>query len=298
MDGATHPTPADAPAGASTPQTNAQTNAQITPAEASALLREKFVRVRIIATTTPAKLRSNADAHEAIEAVVRKARVVLDDVALPIPSEDNWRLVPVGLYPEFLRGWAACRREHQEKVDALASHQMHGPQAAHGYSLQQRTEPYPESRFGALATVSAPLSAKLAEAFDQTSLKTLQEASKGMLELIHARCSYFADRIDSFESRPQTVPKRKRAPGEKPAPRVGVFRDSLLTNIVDAVRMCAAWNVAVDPQVHEACALLGGFAHVKPEVLRTDPRIREATKARALYVASRIEPYLPGKDAA
>lgn len=241
------------------------------------------VRVRIIATLGSAKGRTKADKElvEELDTITRTARDVLDAVAIPIKSEDNWRCVPVELYPEFLQAWSPVITSFKALVPRL------GAPLSQEVSLSQVTEDYPEGNFSAIRHV--PLQSGLAQLHRVRMSNMEASIPSGVLQAIRAPVAYFAERMLAYDARPPSVPKRLRAEGQGRAPRTGVFRDSVLTNVHDVVRRARAWNVARNPDIDEITARLGGFERLTGELLRNNDEVRKAARERAEEIARHID---------
>lgn len=242
-----------------------------------------------------------ADAHhKAITAIQREATEIIDKHTMHF--NEGWRLLPNRRFETLIQELAAVKSKFDKAMTSLDQNAAHIVRAAHAnkgsfdidlptetelinaYSMETEFQPVPAGdHFRGLPESTAK---KLAARLDARIAENVSTAQNDILDRFRAPIRSFIERMKAFDDR-----EREQATG-KEVGRVGVFRDTVVTNIRDLYNVLNSFNVTGDERLKELGELVKELAHANPEDLRKSATARDATVQRAKEIASNLDSWL------
>lgn len=221
------------------------------------------------------------DCHELSEIQSLAAEVRRWHYEMTLPwSNSGLRLLPTEKYFEYSEGVSNYAREFDRLVGYFLSvyeqrvqearvklgslfNQEEYPDVvavAEKFSFQANYLPVPESG-DFRVDVGAASNAALKESYEQYYQDALTQAMKDLWRRLHETLTKMSDRLSES--------------GEKSK----VFRDTLVSNVMEVAELLRTCNIANDPAMEEARQqLMRALTGVTPEGLRKDSALRRKTK--------------------
>lgn len=243
-----------------------------------------------------------ADAHhKAITAVQRNAKEILEKHTMFF-DDHGWRLLPNRRFEPLIQEMAGAKLAFERAMDRLAQEaptiiqkaqaNMGGfnvdiPSEAellNAYSMKTEFRPVPAGdHFKGLPESTAR---KLAARLEDRIVENVAAAQNDIIGRFVTPVKTFIERMKAYDEREAALAK-----GEDVG-RVGVFRDTAVTNIKDLFNVLSSFNVTGDERIVELGALVEDLALTSPEDLRNSQRVRGAAVQRAQDIASNLESWL------
>lgn len=242
-----------------------------------------------------------ADAHhKAITSVQREAKDIIDKHTMHF--EKDWRLLPNRRFEALIQEMAGVKSKfeqamHQLKMNAGTivhrAEQNKGDfnvdipteeELLNSYSMETEFRPVPAGdHFRGLPDSTAR---KLALRLDARIAENVASAQNDILERFRGPIRSFIDRMKAYDER-----EREQAQG-KDNGRVGVFRDTVVTNIRDLFNVLTSFNVTGDERLKELGEQVEALAHTNPDDLRRSATTRDAAVQKAQEIATNLEGWL------
>ena len=232
----------------------------------------------------------SSEALASINAVANSARTYHTRLTLPWGATES-RLLPASLYIDYSTEMSGLKAQFEQEVSKfLAEYDNHINTAMATLGGLFKSTDYPdkesiESKFRfavSILPIADPSSAgnvaigQYTEDLKDMVTKEIDENLKGVVASIWIRLR------DVVYSMSQTLAVESK-----------VFRNSLVSNIVETVKLCKDLNITNDADIDNALQYLEvNFCHLDVDALRNNPSYRTQTATMAATTVTMIEEYL------
>lgn len=239
--------------------------------------------------------------HREIIALQNETRMTIAERSMPYDN-NGWRLLPntqlhwamnymTNQQSEFDNLLSQLRSQAADIISQAESNRGSfsvdiptESELLEAYALEHSIQPLPEgTQFRGLPK---EVSDKLQHALDQRVASAVESAQLDVMRRLTAPLQNFVDRMKAYDEREEAIDAGKEVG------RVGVFRDSVLTNVQSIVGMLDEFNVGGDDRLDELKQQLEAMNRLTPEALRTRPDVRKAASARAQKVVNNLNSWL------
>lgn len=244
-----------------------------------------------------------ADAHhKLILSIQREATDIIDNNSMFF--EKHWRLLPNRRFEPLVSALATVKKKFDGALTQLEQHAPTIIARAHAnkgtlnveipteeelvnaYSMQTEFRPVPDGdHFRGLPESTAK---KLAARLDARVAENVAAAQNDILARFREPITEFIKRMKAYNDR-----LVEEAAG-KDVGRVGVFRDTIVTNIRDLFNVLKSFNITNDERLTELGQMVEALAHVNPDDLRRSETVRDSAVERAKQIADNLEGWLTG----
>lgn len=210
-------------------------------------------------------------------------------------QDDGSRVLPATMFMDYTAAMRKAEEDFQEAVAGfLAEYPTHVASARQRLgglfredqlpSLREIEGKFPWTiRFNPLPTagdfrvdLGSDTTKEIQKSIQEQADAAMQNAMGDLWERLHDVVSRVADRLND--------PK-------------GIFRDSLIENVVELCELLPKMNVTGDKELDNARAeVLAKLAKVEPEVLRTNPSARADTAKAANDILKAMSAFMPKKE--
>lgn len=234
--------------------------------------------------------------HKNITSIQNKATTMLKQMSQPFGEEDVWRLLPNAQFENFIKAIGPIKQEYDKALASLAENAPDIIEKAKAnvgnfeikvptieemlgaYELRADFRPIPDgANFRGLDDNTIN---KLRRSHDTRLEQAVHIAEKDTLER-------FVDPLQRFVERMRAYDEREANPDTKA--KVGIFRDSVITNIKDLHEVLGSFNITGNPRLTQLGNDLAELVNTKPDTLRESQMVRTAQTARAQEVIDNLK---------
>lgn len=240
---------------------------------------------------------AGADAfHKDITAIQSKACTLLKQMSQPFGEEDKWRLLPNAQFENFIRAMGPIKNDYDRALAQLAENAPDIIEKAKANVGNFEIKvPTVDEMLGAYEMRAdfrpIPDGANFRGLDDNTINKLRQRHDARLEEAVHIAekdtLERFVDPLQRFVERMKAYDEREANPDTKS--KVGIFRDSVVTNIKDLHAVLDSFNITGNPKITQLGNDLADLVNVKPDTLRESVSVRTAQTARAQEVIDNLK---------
>lgn len=244
------------------------------------------------ATSAAGKWVKNLIDPKALDGVVRvsqRARIESYNLSLPW-SDEGYRILPITVFMDYQKTMRECRQKFEKEVEDFLSqwdrHVLEAKQSLNGMfnpldypTKEQVTEkfafsvdilPLPTGQ-DFRVTLPEEEMEKMKADVEMTVKNAEQAAMKDLWRRLSTPIRHMVDRLSQDDS---------------------IFRDSLIDNVKDIIRIVPSLNISNDPMLVQLNAECRKLIQHDPETLRLNRDLRRDVASQAREILKKMESYL------
>lgn len=248
---------------------------------------------------------AGADAHhKEITSIQNKACSLLKQTSQPFGEEDKWRLLPNARFEKFVQNMAPLMQEYNRALDNL---RLNAPEIIEkakanvgnfdikvptvdemisAYEMRADFRPIPDgANFRGLDENTID---KLRQRHDARLEQAVHIAERDTLERFVDPLERFIDRMKAYDEREAKI----AAGGEDAKSKVGIFRDTVVTNIKELHEVIDSFNITGNEKFTRLGNDLAELVNTQPDKLRASESVRSVQTARAQEVLENLKGWL------